>query len=132
MFSKEENRFILQNFPKFELCYEIITHKKVLGASVILAIPEGKKGFAWFTVYKNRNVCFLLEINETKNIVNVTMITTSFIDKLSLGTIFYGTFFNNKDISYFCVEDLYYYAGKWWNNYSYSSKLEKLRDIFKN
>lgn len=132
MFSKEDIRIILQDFPKFELCYEIITHKKVLGSSVILAIPEGKKYFAWFTCYKNKNVCFLLEINETKQITNIKIINTSFIDKLALGTIFYGTFFNNKGYNYFCVEDLYYYAGKLCNNYYYYSKLEKLRDIFKN
>jgi hypothetical protein len=68
MFREEDIKIVLQNFPKFELCYEIITHKKVLGANVMLAIPEGKKCFAWFTIYKNNNVCFLLEINENKNI----------------------------------------------------------------
>jgi hypothetical protein len=132
MFSEEDITLILQNFPRFELCYEIITHKKVLGSSAILAIPEGKKCFAWFTSYKNDNVCFLLEINESKHIVDVQIITTSFIDKLALGTIFYGTSFKNKNNNYFCVEDMYYYAGKSCYNYTYLSKLEKLKDIFKN
>jgi hypothetical protein len=132
MFSEEDIKLALQDFPKFELCYEIITHKKVLGSSAILAIPEGKKCFAWFTSYKNDNVCFLLEINESKHIVDVQIITTSFIDKLALGTIFYGTSFKNKNNYYFCVEDMYYYAGKSCYNYTYLSKLEKLKDIFKN
>lgn len=132
MFSEEEIDIILQDFPKFELCYEIITHKKVLGSNVILAIPEGNKYFAWFTSYKNDNVCFLLEINENKHIVDVQIITTSFTDKLALGTIFYGTFFKNKNTSYFCVEDLYYYAGKSCYNITYLSKLEKIKEIFKN
>lgn len=30
-----------------------------------------------------------------------------------------------------CIEDMYYYAGKSYYNYSYYSKLEKLKDIFK-
>ena len=132
MFSEQEITLILQDFPKFELCYEIITHKKVLGLNVILAIPEGTKSFAWFTSYKNDNVCFLLEINENKNIVDIQIATTSFIDKLALGTIFYGTSFKNKNNNYFCVEDLYYYAGKSYYNYSFLTKLEKLNDIFKN
>jgi hypothetical protein len=132
MFSEQDIKLVLKNFPKFELCYEIITHKKVLGSSAILAIPEGKKCFAWFTSYKNDNVCFLLEINESKHIVDVQIITTSFIDKLALGTIFYGTSFKNKNNNYFCVEDMYYYAGKSCYNYTYLSKLEKLKDIFKN
>ena len=136
MFSEEDIQLVLQYFPKFELCYEIITHKKVLGSNIILAIPHGKKAFAWFTSYKNDNVCFILEIGENRHITDIQIITTSFIDKLALGTIFYGTFFlkldNNKGNNYFCVEDLYYYAGKSCSNYSYLSKLEKLKDIFKN
>jgi len=129
MFSESEIKLILQDFPKFELCYEIMTHKKVLGSSIILAIPEGIKYFAWFTSYKNDNVCFLLEINDTKNIVDIKIITTSFVDKLSLGSIFYGTLFNNN---HFCIEDMYYYCGKNCNSMSYYLKLEKLREIFKN
>ena len=134
MFSKKEIPVVLQNFPKFELCYEVMTHKKVLGSNVILAIPHGKKSFAWFTRYKNNNVCFILEINENKNIIDIQIITPKFDDKLALGTIFYGTFFRlleNKP-NYFCVEDLYYYAGNSCYNYSYLLKLEKIKDIFKN
>lgn len=130
LFSEHEIQLVLQDFPKFELCYEIITHKKVLGTSAILAIPEGKKYFAWFTIYKNDNVCLLLEINSNKNIVDVQIITTSFTDKLSLGTIFYGTLFTNKNQNYFCVEDMYYYAGKSFYNQTYLSKLEKIKVIF--
>lgn len=132
MFSEKEVKIILQKFPKFELCYEMITHKKVLGKNIMLAIPEGKKFFAWFTNYKNENVCFLLEINDNKNIIDIKIITTSFIDKLCLGTIFYGTLFSNKSNNYFCIEDMYYYSGKSCINYSYYLKLEKLKYIFNN
>lgn len=130
MFSEDDITLVLQDFPKFELCYEIMTHKKVLGSSSILAIPEGKKCFAWFTIYKNDNVCFLLEINENKNIVDVKIITTSFTDKLALGTIFYGTFFKHKHNNYFCIEDIYYYAGKSCYNQTYLSKLQQMKEIF--
>jgi hypothetical protein len=132
MFGEQDIKAVLKNFPKFELCYEIITHKKVLDSSAILAIPEGEKCFAWFTKYKNDNVCFLLEINECKNIVDVKSITTGFTDKLALGTIFYGTSFKHKTNNCFCVEDMYYYAGKTCNNMTYLSKLERLNEIFKN
>ena len=132
MFSEEDFQLVLQDFPNFELSYEIITHKKVFGASAILAIPEGKKCFAWFTTFKNVSVCFLLELNENKHIINVQIITTSFSDNLALGTIFYGTSFKHKNTSYFCIEDIYYYAKKPYYNLSYFSKLEKFKDIFKN
>jgi hypothetical protein len=131
MFREEEIKLILKDFPKFELCYEMMTHKKVLSPSVMLAIPEGKKCFAWFTVYKSENVCFILEINDKKNIVDLQIVSSSFIEKLALGTIFFGTYFNNKSINYFCIEDIYYYAGKQYKNYSYFKKLEKISEIFK-
>jgi hypothetical protein len=132
MLSDQEIELILLGFPKFERCYERITHNKVLDASLILAIPEGKKCFAWFTVYKNENVCFLLDINEKKQIVNIKKIDAIFDNKLSLGTIFYGTVFNKNNISYFFIEDLYYYKGKNWLNSVYLNKLETIRDIFRN
>ena len=101
-----EINLVLQKFPKFELSYEIMTHKKVHNVDVILAIPEGNKFFAWFTVYKNENVCITLEINDNNKIKTVKMITTSFVDNLSLGTIFYGTMFKYNDISCFSIEDI--------------------------
>ena len=129
----EIKQFALQHFPKFELSYEIITHKKVHDANIVLAIPEGNKYFAWFTSYQNNNVCFLLQINENKTIVNVEIVKASFTDKLALGTIFYGTLFSNyKNTSCFCIEDLYYYLGKSCINLKYMLKLEMLRNIFKN
>lgn len=98
MFSQEVINKIMRNFPRFELCYEKITHKKVLDSSAILAIPEGNKGFAWFTSYKNNCICLLLNINENKQITDIKQLTTSFTDNLSLGsgTIFYGTSIKNK------------------------------------
>ena len=126
-------QFALQYFPKFELSYDIITHKKVHGANIVLAIPEGNKYFAWFTTYKHKSACFLLQISENNNIVNVQIVNADFTDTLALGTIFYGTLFSHcKNKSYFCIEDLYYYVGKSCINLKYISKLEILRDIFKN
>jgi hypothetical protein len=123
---------VLRNFPKFELCYENITHKKVLNPSVILAIPEGNKCFAWFTKSTdNDDICYLLEM-KNKRIVNVQHIDTCFTDKLSLGTgtIFYGTWFVSKNMHYYCVEDLYFHSGKYCGNYPFLSKLDLLKRLF--
>jgi hypothetical protein len=121
---------ILINFPRFELSYDIIIHKKVYDADVILAIPEGHKFFAWFTIYRNEQTCFLIEINNNK-IINVKSILTNFADKLVSGTIFYGTLFTHKT-QYFCIEDIYYFEGKHVGHYYYLDKLEILKDVFKN
>ena len=121
---------VLKTFPKFELSYENITHKKVHNADILLAIPEGNKGFAWFTCYNNENICFLLEMDEKNKIKNIKRILVSFIDSLALGTIFYGSLFIYNNISCFAIEDIYYYKG---NNYiytPYSNKLYLLKQIF--
>ena len=129
-FSEFYNNSILKTFPKFELSYENITHKKVHNADILLAIPEGNKGFAWFTCYNNENICFLLEIDEKNKIKNIKRMLVSFIDSLALGTIFYGSLFIYNNISCFAIEDIYYYKG---NNYiytPYSNKLHLLKQIF--
>ena len=128
---EQEINLVLQSFPlrHSELSYEIITHKKVYNPDAILAIPEGKKYFAWFTNYKSDTVCFLLEIDNTHKIVDVSIIATSFNDSLATGTIFYGTMFMKNC---FCIEDLYYYKGKNYINISYLTKLETICAIFKN
>ena len=62
---------IIKNLPKLELCYEIITHKKVFSSDIIQVIPEGKKCLAWFTIYNNENICFILEIDSKINNKNI-------------------------------------------------------------
>jgi hypothetical protein len=96
MFQNDENDNILSDFPKFELSYETMTHKKVFDYNVILAIPDGQKCFAWFTTYKEDNVCFIMDINtDNRNqITNIRIGLTGFKNKLAFGTIFYGTIFN--------------------------------------
>jgi hypothetical protein len=130
--SDREISLVLQKFPKFELSYEIMTHKKVHNANVILAIPEGNKFFAWFTCYNNENICFALEVDEKNKIKNIKKINTCFVDCLALGTIFYGTMFKYNNISCFGVEDIYYYKGKNYIHTPYSNKLQLLSNIFTN
>ena len=130
--SNNEIDLVLEDFPKFELSYETMIHKKVHNVDIMLAIPEGKKCFSWFTSYKEDNVCFIMELNDSRNITNIKIIQTSFNDKLALGTIFYGTVFNYNSISCFSIEDLYYYKGKNYTNKLFSEKLETIKEILKN
>jgi hypothetical protein len=134
MLSDREISLVLQKFPKFELSYENITHKKVHNANVILAIPEGNHFFTWFTSYNNENKCFALEIDDNNKIKSIKKINTSFMDCLclALGTIFYGTMFKYNDISCFSIEDIYYYKGQNYIYTPYSNKLQLLKAIFTN
>ena len=126
------------DFPKLELSYEHITHKKVHDADIMIVIPEGKQYFAWFTTYKEQNVCFLLEIdkNNMNNIIKTTICKTGFDDKLSYGTILYGTLFysfdklTRKNTQCFSIEDIYQYKGKDCSRSNYMSKLQIFKTIF--
>lgn len=128
MFSEEEFE---SSFPKFELCYELLTHKKVLDSNVMLAIPEGKRCFAWFTSYLNQNACLLLELDDNNHIIKKEIIVTSFSNKLAYGTVLYGTLFNTTISSNkcFCIEDIYFCYGENVSTLSYLAKLEHIRDI---
>ena len=130
--SEIEISLVLKRFPKFELSYETMTHKKVHNSDVILAIPEGIKFFSWFTNYNNNDLCFILEINDNNKIKDIKTITTGFSNDLALGTIFYGTMFNYNSITCFCIEDIYYYKGRNYIHTQYSLKLQLLKEILSN
>jgi hypothetical protein len=123
----------MQTFPKFELSYEMITHKKVFDSNVILAIPRGERCVAWFTQFQEENICCIFEVNSSreilthkpKKILNTVPFANAMVN--GTGTILYGTLFQEQ---YFCVEDIYYYAGIFFGNHSYLAKLKKMRHIF--
>ena len=120
------NPEILMDFPKFELSYETMMHNKVHNSDIILAIPDGPKFFAWFTVYNNEHVCFIIDsINRT----HIQIAVTCFNDTLvyGQGTIFYGTIFRYNDVSCFCIEDMYFYKGLCIPDKSYLNKLQTIK-----
>jgi hypothetical protein len=115
---------ILTDFPKIKLSYETFMHKKVFDANVVLAIPVGKKCFAWFTTKNDKNVCYILEIGAEKQIEKYHLVTCCFHESLSIGTILYGTLFFHEKRRFFTIEDVMYYKGK---NIQASLYLDKLR-----
>jgi hypothetical protein len=123
---------ILYDFPKIELSYETMIHKKVYDADMLVAIPEGKKCFTWFTSYKEQNVCFILETTENKRITNIQIVLTSFNDTLAYGTILYGTMFKYNKNNCFCIEDLLHYKGQKYSNKSFLEKINMLKYILTN
>lgn len=111
MLSDREIDLLLPEFPDIKLSYENITHNKVFKTDVVVAIPEGNKCFAWFTHYKNKNVCLIMELNAKKNITSVKRFPCCFKSDISYGTIFYGTIFIYSQTSFFTMEDIFYYKG---------------------
>jgi hypothetical protein len=130
MLSDNEKSFALKDFPKnIELSYERNDHKKVY-PDFYLAIPEGKRGFMWFTEYRNQNVCFFLEIGQKNQIYDLKIIRTSFKDSLCYGTVFYGTYMQHKKRLVYFTEDIFYYKGKYISGQSFSQKLGLFNRIY--
>jgi hypothetical protein len=113
---------LLQQFPKIKFSYELKSYKKVSNSSneperndnnVYFIIPKGKKYFVWF---KNGE-CLFLELDNDKQVVNVTSKKTSRI--FPNDTILYGTNFyyrphmnaNTDILYYFTIENIHYYNG---------------------
>lgn len=128
MLSDQEKEQILSEMPNVKLSYENIIHKKVY-SDFVLAIPEGKKCFAWFTNGKNGNVCYILELGENKQIFDIRIVNCCFNTSLSYGTLFYGTFFNCLNNIFFSMEDIFFYKGKNVSTYIWIKKLELFNQI---
>lgn len=104
--------YLMKRFPEFELSYETISHKKVSDQyDVCLAIPIGRKCFAWFTYQEEKDVCYLLELNRDKKIIKMKIAPTTFHHSLSLGTILYGTLWEDNGRNFFVIEEIVFYEG---------------------
>ena len=101
---------LLNYFPKLELSYETLVHKKVHNATIYLARPDSNPHYIWFTSYNEHNICLLLETGlDSKTPIKATIIQTGFKDKLILGTILYGHTFKYKANNCFAIDNIYYY-----------------------
>ena len=129
----EEKERLLSQFPKnIKLSYENIVHKKVLNASLITIIPQGKKCFVWFTMNKqDKPICYFL-IQDKKRIAEISIAeNVSFDFSLSYGTILCGTMFHYQKQVFFTIEDIFYNQGIPINNdsESWSQKLMIIKKI---
>ena len=128
--SREDKKQLLNRFPSLELSYENVLHKKV-SADLYMLIPKGQKSFAWFTYWKENNYCFILLLNDKNNICDIIPYSFSFDSKLSLGTVIYGTLFNNN-LTHFSCEYIFYYKGHDVSSSKFIDKLVILKEMFDN
>ena len=114
--TQSDKEQLLGEFPNIKLSYENIAHKKVSKSNFdfLMAVPEGKKCFIWFTVFgeENQNVCLIMELAPNKQIANIRIMNCCFKSELSCGTILYGTLFYQSRNNFFTVEDIFMYKGK--------------------
>lgn len=113
---------LLQRFPKIELSYETISHKKVLSTyDLAIAIPHGKKYFAWFSFYGEKNVIYFLELNKERKIVKIQMKEHNLGAKISCDTVVYGVLLPETPV--FMVEDILMYEGFTMKNAIFKEKM---------
>ena len=132
MMNFSDKEIMLKEFPNVKLSYGGLAHKKVYNAELYLAIPEGKKCFAWFTTFNDNNVCFIMENEDNKQIKNIKIVNVCFSDELSYGTILYGTVFRHSENSFFCIEDIFMFKGKHVETENWGNKLFIFYDLLKN
>ena len=125
--------FVKSRFPTLKLFYEKNTHKKVV-SDYYVAVPYGKKFFAWFTYHKNENVCVIIEIKVEKDgkysIVSSDIRPVCFHNSLAHGTVLYGTMISKSN--FFCVENVFMYKNERVFSKSNKDRLRILEGIFKN
>ena len=117
----------IEGFPKVELSYETHVHNKV-HSHYAVAVPMGKKMFAWFTVHNEQNVCLLVDplSSRTAGTFGLTQFDTSLCFG-EHGTLIYGTIVNYNQSKFFNLENIFFYKGR---NVSKDFHIEKI-GIFK-
>tara|TARA_Y100001958_G_scaffold110783_1_gene78235 strand:+ start:1228 stop:2172 length:945 start_codon:yes stop_codon:yes gene_type:complete len=120
---------LMKRFPKVELSYDNILHKKV-HADYFAIIPRGPKAFMWLTYIGNKSVCIILTLNHKGNVKAVELYPMIFDKTLSHGTVIYGTIFRVDLQLYFTFENLFYVKGHSVSQYDYSDKLKIYSDLF--
>ena len=129
MLSQADKKNVLNEFPNIKLSYENITHKKVFNPDYIVAIPEGKKCFAWFTSINEKNVCLIMELTINKQIEDIKITNACFSSELSYGTILYGTVFYSSKNRFFSIEDIFCYKGNDIERMCWGEKLIKINNL---
>ena len=112
-----QKQHILSRFPSsVKLPYETNSNNSVITNeyNVATAISYGKRAYAWFTYYQNKDVCCILELDRENKIgSSIYFIEMEFPKSFSLGTVISGTIFEDANMdekiskSYFIVENIF-------------------------
>ena len=120
---------LLKRFPKVSLPKETTAVKAVYEPnSIYLAQPCGKRAFVWFTYFKTKNVCFLLDIKDRMPI-NIYPVHAAFVSALSLGTVLHGTVIHYQGTRCFIVDQLFFYKGKTTEANTYQENFALMKDV---
>jgi hypothetical protein len=126
--TETDKHSILKDFSYYSIHLPYEYNSKVSSFDCLMAIPVGKKYFAWFTTLKEQNVCIFLEYSYNK-VINMFIKNVCFHSKLSLGTILYGTFYIKNKIQHFVIENIFYYKNQNIHSSFFYNKLQIIKKI---
>ena len=129
MLSAESKQQLLRRFPDVKLSYDRSLHKKV-SADMYFIIPKGPKAFLWITHLHHKNVALILTLGNRGSIRKIDRVVLAFNDRLSHGTLLYGTIFTHEGRNCFCFEDLHQLEGRCTEKLSLADKLTLLNTFF--
>lgn len=127
---------LIQRFPKVELSYERILHKKVSQFDTIMAIPKGPKCYLWITKHNGINISIYIILDHYKKIKDIFYY---YFDKYmeteltnNIGTILYGTLFYTSIHKCFTVENIMYHCGNNIERNTWGQKWLLIDSLFEN
>ena len=129
MLSSESKQQLLRRFPDVKLSYDRFLHKKV-SADMYFIIPKGPKAFLWITHLHHKNVALILMLGKRGAIRQIDRVILGFNDRLSHGTLLYGTVFSHEGRSCFCFEDLHQLEGRCTEELPLEDKLLLMNTFF--
>lgn len=120
---------MLSNFPTdLKLSYDNSSHKKVYNSDILIAIPDGAKCFAWFTIVDDEETCLIID----QATMSWRKFSCCFDKELARNqTIFHGVVFNHLNTSFFSCEDILFYKGCDVSRKTWLEKLDLFATIFK-
>ena len=128
----EQTERLSKRFPKIELSYETVAHKKVSSNyDICVAVPSGKKKMAWFTYNGDKDACFMLDLNKDQQVTKMVNVgeANDFDKKLALGTVLYGSLCDIEEKQVFIIEDIYFYCGLPMRQMTFGEKLTHLKAL---
>jgi len=137
MNSLAQHTNLLKRFPRFELSYETVSHKKVSSSdSVAIAIAFGRKCFLWYTYQEggSNDACYLIGLDKDKQICSVEQRSCgAFPNRFCLGTVIYCTIYeppgDDSPSKLNIAEDIYYYCGTNLSNLCFGDRIGFLKEF---
>lgn len=132
--SNNDKKYLVDKLPDIELSYDKIIHKKVYENTYMsyMVIPKGKKALVWFTYFNDKNICLILELDNSNNINNMYVVPYCFDIEIAYNTILHGTLKTINKTTFFVCENILFYKNKDLKRETYKTRINLMVNLFKN